>query len=294
MSFQDSIVFIDGRFLKGDDARISVWDHALLYGDAVYDTARVYDGFIFRLEDHIDRLFESARGIHLTPPLTKEQMKMSIVETVRRNAVRNAQVRVIMTRGVGKPGLDPTLCPKSTIIISAVEVQPMLGQEPLRLITSSVRKKSPISIDSKIKSINYLDNILAKIEAKEGGFDDAVMLDSNGSVAEATGANIFLVKNGAVVTPPTTSCLAGVTRATIIEIAKELGIGTTEEALTVQDLYSASEVFLTGTGIDGVVPVREIDGRTIGEQCPGAMTNRLSEHYRQVSKTTHLTSVFST
>ena len=264
MSYHDAIVYIDGNYVKGEDAKISVWDHGLLYGDAVFDTARVYDGNIFKLEEHLERLFDSAKGMAITPPVEMTTLKEIVVETVKRNAISNGQIRIIITRGAGPPGIDPTLCPKASLIVSALVVPPMLGRRGLRLLTSSIRKKSPISVDSKIKSVNYIDNILAKIQAKAAGCDDAVMLDPAGYVAESTGANIFYVKKGKLFTPPATVALEGVTRATIIELARELGIEVHERPITTQDLYTADEVFLTGTGIDGLVQTIEIDSRKIG------------------------------
>jgi branched-chain amino acid aminotransferase len=264
VSFHDAIVFIDGEFVEGEDAKLSVWDHGLLYGDAVFDTARVYEGNIFKLEEHLERLFGSAKGMDITPPVDIFKLKEIVIETVRRNSISDGQIRIIITRGVGPPGIDPTLCPKPSLIVSALAVPPMLGRRGLRLLTSSIRKKSPISVDSKIKSVDYIDNILAKIQAKAAGFDDAIMLEPSGCVAESTGANIFYVKKDKLFTPPTTVALEGVTRATIIDLAKEKGIEVCEKATTSQDLYTADEVFLTGTGIDGLVQTIEIDGRKIG------------------------------
>jgi len=264
VSYRDAIVFIDGKFVKGEEAKLSVWDHGLLYGDAVFDTARVYEGNIFKLEENLGKLFGSAKGMDITPPVDMFKLKEIVIETVRRNAISNGQIRIIITRGVGPPGIDPALCPKPSLIVSALVVPPMLGRRGLRLLTSSVRKKSPISVDSKIKSVDYIDNILAKIQAKAAGFDDAIMLEPSGCVAESTGANIFYAKKEKLFTPPTTVALEGVTRATIIDLAKEKGIEVCEKATTSQDLYTADEVFLTGTGIDGLVQTIEIDGRKIG------------------------------
>ncbi len=288
MSYRDAIVFVDGKFLKGDEAKISVWDHAVLYGDAVFDTARIYEGKIFKLDEHLDRLFDSAKGLNLKPPAEFTALKEIVIEVVKRNAISNGQIRIIFTRGEGPPGIDPTLCPKASLIVSAVPVPPMLGHQGVRLLISTVRKKSPISVDSKIKSINYIDNILAKIQAKSGGYDDAVMLDPSGYVAEASGANIFGVKKGALFTPPATVALEGVTRATIIELAKELGIEISERQTTTQDLYTADEVFLTGTGIDGIVQVREIDGRKIGDGS-WPVSNKLREGYTKLIHSRFLT-----
>jgi len=288
MSYRDAIVYIDGKFAKGEDAKISVWDHALLYGDAVFDTARIYDGNVFKLDEHIDRLFDSAKGMAITPPVERSELKKIVVETVKRNAITSGQVRVIVTRGEGPPGIDPTLCPKASIIVSAVLVPPMLGRDGLRLLVSTVRKKSPISVDSKIKSIDYIDNLLAKIQAKAAGYDDAIMLDPSGYVAEASGANVFYVKKENLYTPPATVALEGITRGTILDLARELGIPTYEKQCTTQDLYSADEVFLTGTGIDGIVQTKEIDGRKIGNGS-WPISDRLRKAYANLIHSKFLT-----
>lgn len=278
----DLTVYVDGRFVSGEDAKISVWDHGLLYGDAVYDTARFYNGKPFRLKEHIGRLYDSAKGIDLQIPLSEEELEKIVVQVVKKNGLENAQVRIIVSRGPGPPGLDPSSCKEPTVIVSAALVPPMLGKKPLRLLISGVRKKSPISIDAKLKSVNYLDSVLAKIQAKKAGFDDAILLDSNGLVAEATGANIFVVKKGRVATPPTIAALAGITRLTIMELSRNLGYAAVETQLSVQDLYTADEIFLTGTGIDGVAPVAEVDGRRIGGVAPGSITRRLMEAYENL------------
>jgi branched-chain amino acid aminotransferase len=283
-NLRDSTVYINGKYLAGDEAQVSVWDHGLMYGDAVFDTCRLYDGKLFAVTQHIDRLFDSAKGILLTPPFTAEELKEIIIQVVKRNKIANAQIRMILTRGTGGPGLDPSSCKEPTIIVSAVEVPPMFGRKPLRLMTSSVRKKSPISIDSKIKSANYLDSVLAKIQSKVSGFDDAVMLDSNGYVAEVTGANIFYIKKGQVYTPFTASVLGGITRAIAIELARDARLEVSETLVTVQDLYSADEIFITGTGADGLIPVGEVDGRTVGAKPPGPVTERLQEMYWKSTK----------
>ncbi len=290
VSYREATVYIDGKFVKGDDAKISVWDHAVLYGDAVFDTARVYDGKIFKLDEHIDRLYDSAKGLALKPPVNAAELKRIVVETVKRNGVTSGQIRIIVTRGEGPPGIDPTVCPKASLIVSALPVAPMLGRSGVRLLISTVRKKSPIAVDSKIKSINYIDNILAKIQAKAAGFDDAIMLDPSGYVAEASGANIFYVKKGRLFTPPATVALEGVTRGTILDLARGLGIETNEGQCTTQDLYSADEVFLTGTGIDGIVQTVEIDGRKIGNGS-WPISDRLRKAYTELIHSKYLTPV---
>jgi len=290
LSYKEAIVYVDGQFAKGADAKISVWDHAVLYGDAVFDTARVYEGKIFKLDEHIERLYDSAKGLALTPPVDAAELKKIVVATVKRNAITSGQIRIIVTRGEGPPGIDPTVCPKASLIVSAIPVAPMLGKAGVRLLISTVRKKSPIAVDSKIKSINYIDNILAKIQAKAAHFDDAIMLDPSGYVAEASGANIFFVKKGKLFTPPATVALEGITRSTILDLALDLGIATHEGQCTSQDLYSADEVFLTGTGIDGIVQVIEIDGRKIGNGS-WPVSDRLRKAFTELIHSKYLTLV---
>lgn len=287
----DLYVYIDGRFVKGDEAKVSVWDHAFLYGDGVFEGIREYDGRIFKLDEHIDRLFDSAKGIGIRVPLTKEEVKKVVVETVRRNGLRDAHIRPIVARGVGAPGLDPNRCPRASLIVMAYPFPPILGEKPVKLLTSSVKRKSPHSVDSKIKSLNYLDNILAKMQSSAVGCDDAIMLDVNGLVAEGTGENIFFVKNGVIYTPTTVAALHGITRATIMEIAADLGYKTVEKDITIQELYSADEVFLTGTGAE-VTAVGEIDGRRIGSEAPGVITKKIREEYFNYVRSRYVTSVY--
>jgi branched-chain amino acid aminotransferase len=285
------VVYVNGIFASGKEASISVFDHGLLYGDAVFDTIRLYEGMLFKLDDHIDRLFDSAKGIAISPSITKTELSEVVKETVRRNKLKNAHIRIVLTRGLGVPGLDPRSCPSPTLIVSAYEFPPILGRKPLRLLISTVRKKS-FSIDAKIKCTNYLDSVLAKLQATAGNFDDAIMLDKDGFVAESTGSNIFVVRRNELLTPLPTSCLRGITRQTILSLSRELRITATETFLTPHDLYAADESFLASTGIDGVAPIAEVDGRKIGEECPGPITKRISSAYLQLTKTEFLTPVY--
>lgn len=275
----DLYVFINGEFVRGADARISVWDHGLLYGDGVFEGIRAYSGGIFKLDAHLNRLADSARAIGLSLPLGLEDIREVIRETLQRNRLTDAHIRVLATRGVGRPGLDPRRCERASLVVMAYPFPPLLGDKPVRLISASIRRKSPYAIDARVKSLNYLDNILAKLQAIAAGADDAVMLDVDGCIAEATGENVFCAKNGILSTPLLTAALAGITRATVIDLAREMGYPVQERAMTLGDLYTADEVFLTGTGAE-IVPVGEIDGRKISQGKVGKVTARISEAYQ--------------
>jgi len=275
----DRYVYIDGRFVKGEEAKISVWDHGLLYGDGVFEGIRAYDGKVFKLDEHIERLLHSAKALKITVPLTKEELKRVVLETLRINGLKDAHVRIIVTRGPGIPGLDPKRAARPSVIVTAYPYPPLLGRKPIRLKTASIRRKSPHSIDARIKCLNYLDSILAKLEAVAAGADDAVMLDVNGFVAEASAANIFVVKGSTIYTPPPIAALHGITRATVMEIARELGYRVEEKNLTLYDLYTADEVFLTGTATE-IAPVEEIDGRKI-PKAPGPITQQIINAYQK-------------
>ena len=274
----DLWVFIDGQLVKGEAARISVWDHGLLYGDGVYEGIRAYNGRIFRLDEHLARLYDSAHALQLAIPMTPAEFGAAILATVRANELRDSHIRPVVTRGTGKPGLDPRRAGHPSVIILASSAPPMLGDQPVRLMTTSIRRKSPLSVDARIKSLNYLDNILAKLQANAFGADDAILLDPSGYVAEATAQNIFLVKNGRAATPPLTACLPGITRQVVLELATQLDLPVAESWFTPGDLYTADEVFLTGTASE-IVAVAEIDGRQIGSGKTGEFTRRLQEDY---------------
>ena len=287
----DLYAYIDGKFFKGDDAKISFWDHGFLYGDGVFEGIRLYDGKIFKLEDHVERLFDSAIGIRIEIPLTKEEMKRVIIETVKINNLRNAHIRPIVTRGMGKPGIDPKICVRPSVIVLAYPFPPILGKEPAKLITSSLRRKSPHSIDPRIKSLNYLDAILVKMQASNAKVDDAIVLDHSGYIAEASAENLFIVKNGKLFTPTTVAALEGITRATIMDIAGEMGIDVDEKNLVLGDLYTADEAFLTGSAAE-LVSIGEVDGRKIGSNTPGHITTKLADRYRKYSREEYTTNVY--
>jgi len=277
-------VYLNGKFVDKEDAKISIYDHGLLYGDGVFEGIRAYDGVIFKLREHIDRLYDSARSILLEIPLSKEEMERVVVETVRVNNLRDAYIRLVVTRGIGDLGLDPRKCSNPTVFCIAEPMNPLLGESGIRVITSSIRRLPVDVLNPAVKSLNYLNSILAKIQANYAGVDEAFLLDSEGYVVEGTGDNIFVVKNGIIKTPPVaSSILRGITRDTVIDIARELGYTVVEERLTLHELYVADEVFITGTAAE-VVPVVEIDGRVINNGKTGKITRRLKEEFDRVKR----------
>ena len=276
----DAYVFIDGKFVKGDEAKISVYDHGLLYGDAVFEGIRAYNGKPFKLDEHLDRLFDSARALSMDVPLTRGEFAQVIDELLKLNCLHEAHIRPIVTRGSGRLGMDPRRAARPTVIVMATPMPPLLGEQPARVIISGIRRKAPHSIDSKIKSNNYLDSVLAKLQANAVGADDAIFLDLNGFVAEATTENIFVVKKGRIFTPDVVAALEGVTRATVMEEAARFGYQVTVKNMTYHDLYAADEVFLTGTAAE-IVAVKEIDGRIIGDGMAGPITAELMQAYRE-------------
>jgi branched-chain amino acid aminotransferase len=278
-------IWVDGKFFDKDDAKISVYDHGLLYGDGVFEGIRVYRGKIFECDAHLRRLFDSARGIRLTPPRTPQQFKAAMEETVKINNFSDCYIRLVITRGVGYLGLNPNKCPNPSVIIIADTIElypPEMYEKGMFIITSSVLRTHPNSLSPRIKSLNYLNNILAKIEAVDAGVPEAVMLNQDGNVAECTGDNIFIVRNGQIQTPTTADgILEGVTRQVMIDLCKKLSIPCVEKTLQRHDLYVAEECFLTGTAAE-VVPVTQIDGRPIGAGTPGPLTRKLMDAFRKL------------
>jgi len=279
------LVYIDGKLLPKEDAKISVFDHGYLYGDGVFEGIRVYQGNIFRLREHLDRLYESAQTIALQIPLTREQLEAATVETVAANGLRDCYIRLVVSRGYGDLGIDPGKCPKPTvvIIVATIALYPEESYTAgIKLITSSVRRIPTQCLDPRIKSLNYLNNILAKLEAKQAGVPEAVMLNYVGRVAECTADNIFIVKRGGLFTPHLMQgALGGVTRATVLDLARAAGIPAEENVMGLHDLYNADECFLTGTGAE-IVPVVQIDGRRIADGRPGRLTLALLARYREI------------
>ena len=277
--WSDYYVYINGVFLKGRQASFSAWDHGLLYGDGVFEGIRAYQGKLFKLDEHLERLYDSAHSIGISEvPLSPEEMRQAIVEALRLNQLKDAHIKPVITRGIGTMGHDPRKATHPSVLIYTYSYPSILGGQPVRLITSSVRRKSPYSVDPRIKTLCYVDNILAKLQANSAGADDALMLDPNGFVAEATAANIFSYQDGKLYTPWTTACLPGITRAAVIELARTAGMETVEGNMTVADFYVAEEVFLTGTAAE-IVPVTSIDGRQVRNEAPGEVTRKLTRSF---------------
>jgi len=277
------LIYVNGKLVPKDKATVSVFDHGLLYGDGVFEGIRVYDGNIFKLREHIERLYESAKTVWLNVPMTPRELEQATIDTVAANGMRDAYIRLVVTRGVGDLGIDPDKCeiPTVFIIVSTISLYPpKFYEEGIPLVTASTRRIPLESLDPRIKSCNYLNNILAKIEAKRAGVPEAIMLNHYGRVAECTADNIFIVKNGSLLTPRLTEgALPGVTRESVLDLAREAGMDARETILGMHDLYNAHECFLTGTGAE-IVPVVQIDGRQVGEGRPGRKTKLLLEMFQ--------------
>ncbi len=280
------IVYLNGEFVDEEEAKVSVFDHGVLYGDGVFEGIRAYNGRVFRLDEHIDRLYESAKSILMDIGMTKDEICEALLETLRRNKLRDAYIRLVVTRGKGDLGLDPRSCKKPTvyIITSGVQLYPEeLYEKGLEVVTVPTRRNIVEGVNPRIKSLNYLNNIMAKIEANLAGVSEAILLNSEGYVTECTGDNIFIVKNGEVITsPPYLGILEGVTRNAILEVAAKLGYPTAEKVFTRHDVFVADECFLSGTAAE-MIPVVKVDGRTIGDDGrPGNVTRDLMKAYREL------------
>ncbi|HET6277228.1 MAG TPA: branched-chain-amino-acid transaminase [Candidatus Polarisedimenticolia bacterium] len=271
-------IYLNGKLVPQEEARVSVFDHGFLYGDGVFEGIRVYDGNLFRMKEHIDRLYESAKSIALKIPLTPDEMTRSTAATVAANAKRDAYIRLVVSRGPGDLGIDPAKCARPTvvIIVTSITLYPAeLYEKGIALATTSVRRVPMQCLDPRIKSLNYLNNVLAIIDAKKAGAIEGVMLNVQGRVAECTADNIFIVKHGRLKTPPELEgALGGITRAAVLDIARNAEIPCSETRMGLHDLYNADECFLTGTGAE-VMPVTAVDGRQIGDGKPGKTTQRL-------------------
>src|SRR3954454_3402308 len=270
--------YVNGEYVPGGAATVSIFDHGFMYGDGVFEGMRLFDGGLFRPRDHLARLARSARTIGLEAPAADDLLAI-VKEVVRRSDLHDAHIRPIVTRGQGGPGIDPRSCEATSLIVSAYPFPPFLGAEPIRLMTSAIARKAPRSLGAHVKSLNYLDGIMAKQQAIACGMDDALMLDVSGAVAESTGANVFMISDGALLTRTTRAALPGITLRTVLEIARDEGIPVTETELFPMDFYSADGAFVCGSGA-GIVPVGSLDGRSLAEP-RHALVERLHALYRE-------------
>ena len=278
-------IFLNGEFVQKQDAKVSVYDHGYLYGDGVFEGIRVYDGNVFRLKEHLIRLYESAKSILLTIPYSLEELTQIVVDTVNRNNLHSGYIRLVVSRGEGNLGLDPTSCPRANVVVIAEQLA-LFPQElyeiGMEIVTVATRRNRSDVLNPQIKSLNYLNNILVKIEAKLAGVQEALMLNDQGFVAEGSGDNVFLVKGNKLITPPSSAgALEGITRNAIMELGDTLGYEVEEKLFTRHDVYIADEVFLTGTAAE-VIGVSKVDGRVIGDGKPGPNTQRLLKAFRQL------------
>jgi branched-chain amino acid aminotransferase len=280
-------IYINGKLLDEKNAKISVFDHGLLYGDGVFEGIRVYHKKVFTLDRHVDRLYRSARAIALEIPMTKQQMADAVIKTCKANKMKEGYIRLVVTRGVGTLGLNPYQCKQPQVIIIAAKIQlyPVeLYEKGLSIITVGTMRNHPEAINPRIKSLNYLNNVLAKIEALNSGVMECIMLNPQGYVAEASGDNIFVVRGNTLITPPVwCGALEGITREVVMELARELGYTVKEDVMSRYDLYTADEVFLTGTAAE-IIGVGVIDRRPIGSGKPGPVTMRLAERFREYTR----------
>lgn len=278
-------VYVDGAFYPKSQAKVSVFDHGLLYGDGVFEGIRAYNGSVFKLKEHIDRLYRSAHMIMLEIPISKEEMIQTVLETLRKNNLKDSYIRLVVTRGVGDLGLNPKKCAKPTIIVITDTIALHKGEAKEKGVTAMISwvKRDPVDATShEIKSLNYLNSILAKIEANISGVDEAICLDKNGFVCEGVAENIFIVRNGRIFTPPSyTGALPGITAEEIAKLARKLGHEAKDKNITPYELFNAEEVFFTGTAAE-IVPVREINKRTISNGKPGPITKRLMEEFAKL------------
>lgn len=282
-------IYIDGELLDEADAKISVFDHGLLYGDGVFEGIRMYNGRVFRLEEHIDRLYDSARVILLDIGIDKQAMTAAVLDTVRANGLTEGYVRLVVTRGVGCLGLNPFLCPKASIIVIAANISlyaPEKYDVGLKVVTCSTRRPAPAALSPSVKSLNYLNNVMAKVEAIHAEADEGLMLNEQGYVAECTGDNIFVIRDGRITTPPATAgALPGITWKVIFDIAAEKGVPIEEREMTRYEIYTADEAFLTGTAAE-VIAMVSLDRRPIGDGKPGKMTSEFIARFREIANST--------
>ncbi|MEP7015062.1 MAG: branched-chain-amino-acid transaminase [Verrucomicrobiota bacterium] len=282
-------IYVDGKFCPEADAKVSVFDHGLLYGDGIFEGIRFYNGRVFRLEEHLERLWDSARSIMLEIKMSMREMTEALLETIRKNDLRDGYIRLIVTRGVGNLGLNPTQCkhPNVIIIATTIALYPAeFYQKGLTVVTCATRRTGPGALNPAVKSLNYLNNVMARIEANLAGADEALMLNDAGHVAECTADNIFIIKHGQIFTPPIAAgALRGITRSVAFDIAAETGIKVVETDITRHDVFVADECFLTGTAAE-IIPVIEADGRPIGTGKPGPITARMMTRFRELVRET--------
>ena len=282
-------IYFNGKLVPKEEAAVSVFDHGLLYGDGVFEGIRFYGGRVFRLEEHIDRLYKSARAIALDIAMAPDETARAVVQTIAANGLTDGYVRLVVTRGEGSLGLSPRSCPKPTVFIiaSTITLYPEeMYKHGLKLVTCATRRIAHGALSPMVKSLNYLNNIMAKIEAEQAGAGEGLMLNEQGYVAECTGDNVFIVKNGAITTPPISAgALAGVTRAVVFEMAAELGIPMAERDITRYDIYTADECFLTGTAAE-IIPAVVLDSRPVNDGKPGPVTGRLIKRFHELTAST--------
>jgi branched-chain amino acid aminotransferase len=286
---REAKIYIDGKFYSEGNAKVSVFDHGLLYGDGVFEGIRYYNSRVFRLEEHLERLWDSARSICLEIPMTRQEMTEALLETIRQNHLRDGYIRLIVTRGVGNLGLNPEQCKNPSVIIIAATIalyHEDFYRRGLNIVTVATRRSNPASLNPAVKSLNYLNNVMARIEANLAGADEALMLNDAGNIAECTADNVFIIKHGQIFTPPITAgALRGITRSVIFDIAGEFDLKVMEVDFTRHDIFVADECFLTGTAAE-IVPVVKADGRPIGNGTPGPITTRIIARFREMTRET--------
>jgi branched-chain amino acid aminotransferase len=286
---REAKIYIDGKFYSEASAKVSVFDHGLLYGDGIFEGIRFYNGRVFRLEQHLERLWNSARSICLEIPMTRQEMTEALLETIRQNHLRDGYIRLVVTRGVGNLGLNPEQCKNPSVIIIVATIalyHEDFYRKGLSIVTVATRRSNPASLNPAVKSLNYLNNVMARIEANLANADEALMLNDAGNVAECTADNVFIIKHGRIFTPPITAgALQGITRSVVFDIAGEFDLKVVEADFTRHDIFVADECFLTGTAAE-IVPVVKADGRTIGNGKPGPITIRIVARFREMTQKT--------
>ncbi len=286
---KEAKIYINGKFYSEANAKVSVFDHGLLYGDGIFEGIRFYNGRVFRLEEHLGRLWDSARSICLEIPMTREEMTEAVLETIRHNHLHDGYIRLLVTRGIGNLGLNPEQCKNPSVIIIVAKIalyHQDFYQKGLSIVTCATRRSNPASLNPAVKSLNYLNNVMARIEANLAGADEALMLNDAGNVAECTADNVFIIKHDQIFTPPITAgALRGITRSIVFDIAAELGLSIVEADFTRHDIFVADECFLTGTAAE-IVPVVKADGRLIGNGKPGPVTTRIIARFREMTRET--------